>query len=135
MTNQEKIQYFRQYKSLDRKINQQLEELSLWRARAEKITPSYHDGPKGGGRGDRVQTSVERICQIEQEIDQTIDRLQQLKKEILEVMGTVQDPTLREVLCRKYLSGQTFEQIAVDMHYSYMHICRLHGQALDEIML
>lgn len=38
----------------------------------------------------------------------------------------------RKVLRKRYVDGKTFEEIAVALHYTYRHVTRLHGSALQE---
>ena len=38
----------------------------------------------------------------------------------------------RKVLRKRYVDGKTFEEIAVALHYTYRHVTRLHGYALQE---
>ena len=64
-----------------------------------------------------------------------INQLAAVRIEIERAIGTVQDDTQRRLLRRKYINGLTLEQIAVEMHYSYVHTCRIHGYALSNIML
>lgn len=46
------------------------------------------------------------------------------------MIDQVKDDRLREVLLLRYVSIMSWEEIAVSMSYSYMHVCRLHGDAL-----
>ena len=66
-------------------------------------------------------------------IDKRIDRLYEIKKEILENVNKLDDATLRTLLILRYLNFQTWEMIACTMNYGYRHILRLHGNALIEI--
>ena len=66
-------------------------------------------------------------------IDKRIDRLYEIKKEILENVNKLDDATLRTILILRYLNFQTWEMIACKMNYGYGHILRLHGNALIEI--
>ena len=59
-----------------------------------------------------------------------IRELLDIKCEVKAVIQKVPDYRYRDVLDKRYISGETWEQIAVEMNYSYMHICRLHGEAL-----
>ena len=43
----------------------------------------------------------------------------------------MQDGAEKEVLIRRYLMGKAWEQIAVEMNYTYRHVTRLHGTALQ----
>ena len=38
----------------------------------------------------------------------------------------------RKVLRKRYVDGKRFEEIAVALHYTYRHVTRLHGSALQE---
>lgn len=48
-------------------------------------------------------------------------------------LGLVSDQTHYEVLHRRYIEGKKFENIAVEMSYSFRHTIRLHGEALLEV--
>jgi len=47
-----------------------------------------------------------------------------------DVIAQVRDDTLRTVLTKHYAGGQTWEQIAEELHYTPRHIQRLHKKAL-----
>ena len=66
-------------------------------------------------------------------IDKRIDRLYEIKKEILENVNKLDDATLRTILILRYLNFQTWEMIACRIYYSYKQVCRLHGKALNLI--
>ena len=42
--------------------------------------------------------------------------------------------TEKTLLMLRYINGKTFEQVAVEMGYSWRHTLRLHGQALAHFM-
>ena len=52
--------------------------------------------------------------------------------EVRESLATMENGVCREVLERRYLLGQTWEEIAEGMHYSYRHVTKLHGWALRQ---
>lgn len=136
MTNQEKIQYLSRCKILDRQIERKSEELSRWRERATRITPTLSDMPKSPfGGSDTIQTAIEHIIELEEKINSDIDQLTDTRREILEAIQTVKDEKLQLLLEYRYIDGMTWEQIAVRMEYSYMHICRLHGKALSNLKM
>ena len=130
MTSQEKKAWLGRYRQLDQRIGQLAEEISLWRSRAQKITPSYEGQPRGGGE-DRLQSAVEMILQLEKEADREIDALVGLKGEIHRAIRTVEDPTLRLLLEYRYIHGLTWEQVAERMGYDQRWVYRLHGKALN----
>lgn len=49
------------------------------------------------------------------------------------LIDLVSDPIQREVLDRRYIRGELWEDIALHMNYSRRHINRLHGWALQSI--
>ena len=135
MTNQEKIQFLRQYRNILQKVEMLKRDLIRWRELGEKVTPSLTGMPQGGQNVPKVEQSAIMICDIEKEINERIKQLSELYMRILSAIDTVDDINLQNLLYRRYIQGQKWEKIAVEMHYSYMHVCRLHGQALDKIML
>ena len=38
-------------------------------------------------------------------------------------------------LRRRYLLGQRWEEIAVEMHYKYQHVCRCHRAAVAKLVI
>ena len=126
-------EYLSQYGWIERNIRRLEEEKERWRQRALHITPSWSDAPGGSSGEDKVQTAVEKACIIEDKIVAEIDRLIDLRQEIITVIAAVLDPVQRELLERRYIQLQSLERIAVEMNYSYRQILRLHGWALQQI--
>lgn len=60
-------------------------------------------------------------------------RLESVRREIEELIDSVNDIRLRELLREIYISGRKLVRIAADRDQSYEHICRLHGEALLEV--
>jgi len=63
----------------------------------------------------------------------TSARLVNLKHEVVTIIKCVKRTELQTILEMRYLCFQTWEEIAVALHYDLRHIHRLHGQALDEV--
>ena len=85
--------------------------------------------------GNTVQSTkdphkYDRLVELDAEIDRCIDELVRTKMEIIRGIRRLTDGRHREILRKRYLEGQTFEQIAVGIGYSYKQTCRLHGRAL-----
>lgn len=67
-------------------------------------------------------------------IGRELDRLDELRTEILEVVNQVPDNTLAALLISYYVNGKTWEETAESMHFSYEHVAReLHPKALAEV--
>ena len=135
VTNGEKKSILLEYRAIERRINRLVDEKAAWNAKATATTSSFSDMPRSGGGSDKIQTTVEKIIEIEEKLDHEIDALVDLRNRIEAAVEKLEDGRLRDVMRYRYIDGMKWEQIAVEMHYSYMQVCRLHGKALLEIML
>ena len=133
--NEQKIRYLSRYRRLNERIDRLLEEQRRWRERALKITPTLSQAPGGSESGSPVERPMDKVLEIEEEINREIDELQTVRQEIRAALNQLEDENLKLLMEYRYIDGLTWEQIAVEMNYSYMQICRLHGKALQTIML
>lgn len=120
-------QWLNRARNIDKEINHLIEQRDEERSRLLSITQKL--------TGDTVQSSkdphkFDRLVEYEVEIDRQIDELIRVKTEILKEISKLTDGRYREILRLRYLEGKTFEQIAVEMNYSWRHVCTLHGRAL-----
>jgi hypothetical protein len=127
-------EYLQQVQKLDVMINQKI---------AEKSELGKFDGISGiDYSGDKVQSSsngdapftkiVERIIDIEKEIDDMIDQYVNLKHQIINEIQSLPNVTYIDVLYKKYIEYKRLEVIAVEMNYSYQYVRVMHGYALQE---
>ena len=133
--NELKIRYLSRYRRLNERIDRLLEEQSRWREMALKITPVLSQTPGGGESGSPIERPMDKVLEIDAEINREIDELQTVRQEIRAALNQLEDENLKLLMEYRYIDGLTWEQIAVKMNYSYMQICRLHGKALRTIML
>ena len=124
----------KQYMNRARRVDSEIESLTKLvqktRESLESITQNY--------TGDTIQSTknphkYDRLVELESLIDEKIAEQIKIKKETLETISQLKDRRQREVLIGYYLNMNTWEQVAVDMNYSYMHITRLHGYALKGV--
>ena len=114
-------------------------DIEISRARAELVTlrSSWPDGqPHGSGGksdpvGEKAAQLADTIAQIETEQLSTRSRLWYVRSVIVEQIGRVSDPLLQEILYSHYVDGKRFEEIAVNIGYSWRHTIRKHGEALQ----
>ena len=135
MTSQEKKEFLSRYLEILAEEKDIREEITYWESKAQKVTSSWSAVPSGGNGSDKVQMGAIKIAELRESLIDKINHLVAVRIEIERAIGTVQDDTQRRLLRRKYINGLTLEQIAVEMHYSYVHTCRIHGYALSNIML
>jgi len=135
LTNKEKKEYLGRYKRLNEQVNQLLLEKQEILALGTKVTPTYSDMPHKSNIGDKTSTTIEKLEEHEQKINQKIDEFIAVKSDIERAIHTVQDDTLRLLMRYRYINGWTWERIAVEMHYTYQWVCQLHGKALNMIIV
>lgn len=128
-----KKEYLLQYKDAQREVDRLINERARWIARATKVTPTYTGMPHGGSGEDRMQDAVERLSEVEKELNEKIDKLVDLRREVDAAISTIGDTRLETVLRYRYIDCMTFEKIAVEMNYCYKQICRMHGDALQKM--
>lgn len=130
MNNEEKKQYLRRYqeaKKRAKRIQEEIEEL-----RSSKTSPvGLGDGlPHGSGTSD-LSGYAARLDELLRELEAEKEMQMVTYREIRQQISMVPDPTEQEILSRRYLIGQSWEKIAVEMGYSYRNITRIHGHALQ----
>lgn len=129
-------EYLQQVGRLDEKIRQLEREIEALRAAEASLRSPWPDGlPRGTGIGDPVGREAARVADkirgLEERVMRKRGELFAKRLEVIETLGEMKDPTLNRLLWAKYVDGQTWEQIAVDLSYTYRHIINLHGKALE----
>ena len=79
----------------------------------------------------RMQDIIGKIVDLENEINADIDRLVDLKREMVAVIKAVESPEYQTLLELRYLCFKTWEQIAVYMGYESRYLHKLHQRALN----
>ena len=129
-------EYLGQAYRLDQRINSKLEQVLSLRELTTKATATMSDMPGGGSRNVyKMQDIIGKIVDLENEINADIDKLVDLKREMVTVIKAVTDPELQTLLELRYLCFKTWEQIAVDMQYSTRNIYKLHDCALAKVKI
>lgn len=128
--------YLLQARFLDDRINSKTQQIASLNELAAKCTTTFSDMPRNPNRGhSRVEDCVIKIIDLEDSIKKDIEKLVDLKKEIMGVIKAVPNVEYQTLLEKRYLCFTTWEQIAVDMNYSMQHIHRMHSAALKEIVV
>ena len=129
-------EYLKQAFYLDKRINSKLEQVECLNALATKATSTLSDMPKSPNRGSsKLEDTIVKIVDLQEGINRDIDKLVDLKAEMVGTIKQIQDKELQVILEKRYLCFETWEKIAVDMNYSIQHIFRLHSKALKNIVI
>ena len=126
-------EYLKQAFYLDKRINSKLEQVESLNALATKATSTLSDMPKSPSRGtSKLEDTIVKIVDLQEEINRDIDKLVDLKAEMVGTIKQIQNKELQVILEKRYLCFETWEKIAVDMNYDIRHIHRLHNLWLKE---
>lgn len=85
-----------------------------------------------GGIPVSMADKVARIRDLQIVINKEWDQLLDLRKEARDQIMQLEDGRFRAVLTERYLNNKRWEQIAMDMNYTYRNIIKIHGKALQQ---
>ena len=94
-----------------------------------------NDGGTHERKGNPVENAYCQLADYNTEADRLFREFTAARKRTEELIFSVPDPVQREVLTRRYIIGQRWEEIAECMSYSRRRITQLHGIALKNISL
>ena len=119
---------------MEREITSLIRTRDETRDRLTHITQNY-DGD--GAQVTKDPHKFDSLVELEDKIDELIDRLYATKTEILGVIDKLEDR--REFLALKvyYIDMKTWEEVAVEMNYTWRQTMRIRKAALlhvEEIM-
>lgn len=127
-------EYLRQAYIIDRRLKLDTERLSAARSALYGKAVRYNsDGPKPVSRGNITESAVLRVIELEERLTKEIDELTEKRREIECAVGAVPDEVQREILTRRYLLYQKWEDISREMGYTERRIFQIHGDALKNI--
>lgn len=127
-------EYLSQAYRLDQRINSKIEQVASLNELATKCTSTLTGMPRNPNRASSTMAdAVGKIIDLQNEINRDIDRLVDLKREIVTVIKAIENPEYQTLLEKRYLCFLTWEKIAVDMGYDLRWLYRIHKRALDEI--
>ena len=133
MTYEEKVRWLRRYRDALRLEKELREELKDQQTRACKTTAAMTGMPGGGGDGQALPRAVESIVAAQQELQAQINLCGATRREVVAVLNQIADARDHEILRRRYLLGQRFEEIAVEMCLEYRWVRRRHKRAVGGI--
>lgn len=128
--------FLRQIEVFDTHINNKLEEVAHLKDLATKITSSMKpDAGSGSGNSghDKIGDAVAKIVDLEREINKDIDAYIERKRKVSEIIKRVKDPDQLQVLYKRYIQYEHWEEIACEMHMTYRNVCYIHGRALQAV--
>lgn len=135
----------KQYLNRARHLDEEINVLLLAKQSAfESLTRITQNYDSDGATGTKDPHKYDRLVEIIGILDSKTDEYVKALEEILETIMLVSDERQRKVLTLYYTVKDkktnkplTWEQVAVELHYSWKQTRRIHGRALsavDEIL-
>lgn len=114
-------------------LHYQLKELE---AMGTKVTPSYSLAPAGGGDNNtnKPEQAALAIYELKQEINAKIEQQCAAVRETYRLIDLLDDELLKLVMIKRYAKHKPWEEIAVEMGYSWRQVHNLHSKALNMIV-
>ena len=127
-------EYLSQAYRIDQRINSKLEQVMSLRTLLGKATGTLTGAPKAATPNPHsMEDTIAKMVDLENEINNDIDTLVDLKAEIMRRIKRVENTEYQTILELRYLCFKRWEEVAVDMGYSLRRLYELHDCALNEI--
>ncbi len=128
-------EYLSQALYLDLIIESKLEQLEALKCLATKVTSNItKEKVTNGNKSNRLlENTVIKIVDLENEINENIAHLVGLKKEIVDIINQVDDLNCRLILEKRYIAGESWEEISEELNYSVRGVYKVHGKALKKV--
>ena len=127
-------EYLNQAYWLDRRIDSKLEQLSALKDMATKTTSIMSDDVVRHTRNvHSMEDVIAKIIDMQNEINADIDRLVDLKSDIMHTIKEVRNPEYQTLLELRYLCFRDWPDIADSMHCSESNVFKVHSRALQAV--
>lgn len=93
------------------------------------------DGSTCESKKNSVESAYCCLADYEAESDRLLQEMIKARQRAEKLIAAVSEQAQREVLTRRYIIGQRWEDIAVSMNYNLRHVYKIHGAALQKMAL
>lgn len=135
MTYNEKKAWLWRYQISLKREKVLADEIEDMNSRACRVTPALTGMPGGPSDGQSLPRAVERILQAKQDLQDQITQCGAIRREIVAVLEQVINARDHEIMRRRYILGQRFEQISVEMHMDLRWIYRTHKRTVQRLAI
>lgn len=127
-------EFLNQVKKLDLQITNKLIEQRQWRDIALGITANM-DGERvqSTGSKNKMANAIEKCVDMEAEIDSLVDKLIDTKKEVIQTIEQLENPTEYNLLHMRYIQYIPLKDIADLWGVDYTNVTTAHGRALNKV--
>ena len=126
--------FLNQVKKLDLQITNKLIEKQQWHDIALGITANM-DGERvqSSGAKSKMADAIDKCIDMEVEIDSLVERLIDIKKDVVSTIERLDSPTEYDLLHKRYIQFMSLQEIADHYGRDYTTITTAHGRALKNV--
>ena len=135
MLYQDKVAWLWRYRDALHKETILQQHIAELRSVAERITPNISPTPGGAGDGQAIARAVEALISTEQQLAEQSEQCNRICAEVINAIDTVGNARDRQILSRRYILGEKFEQIACRMLLDYRWVRRCHNRAVRNLKI
>lgn len=117
---------------LDQLIQIKIKELEYLKELSGNLAGYMGQREQDLNKNNKMQNSIIKINRLEEEIDNTIYNLVEIRTVLYTKVEEVENDEYRMLLMLRYFQYMTWEQIAEEMGYSFQWVHKLHKRALAE---
>lgn len=126
-------QYLNQIERLEKQIQNKLSEIYQLKTMACSVSVSNEkDRVQTSPDKDRLGSTVAKIVDLEKETDRLVDEFVEKRNHIIGQIDSIQNMDYYHILSLRYVSRNTFDDIAEKTGWSIRQVFKLHGRALQE---
>lgn len=121
----------KKYKYNKEWVKERLDYIEEQKSLLTKITTTISDMPKGSGNNDKLAENIAKMLDNLNELSEKLLTMQEEQIKLLNTIEKVEDP-YRMILDKHYIQNKTLVEVAYEMGYTYEHVKRLNGIALNK---
>lgn len=127
-------EYLNQVRNLETKMKILKEEIDTLREMVVSTgAVQQQERVMSSGAQDRMAETICKINEKEEEWNQLMREFALARAEVIISIQKLNNTDYEQILYKRYFQSKKWEEIAMEMNYSYQWVCKLHGRALLEI--
>lgn len=125
-------QYLRQLNTLQRRVDYDIMQAEHLDSQTRRITQVLSSNRSGGtGSNDKMGDSIAALMDWKAKLEDDAAEMTAMLLEAKELLNKIRKPAYKELLFRRYIVGDTFEDIAESWGQTPRNVYYTHGKALQ----
>lgn len=127
-------QYLQQLRKIDVRIQQMMSEKEFLEAQLTNTTMAPREIQVIASLPqDPMADRVIQLVNLEKELNSRIDKLIDLRAEIVNLIQQLDSPIQMQVIYKRYVEFKKWDDIEKETNYSFQHLKRIHIRALRSL--